>query len=102
MRQPAGRASITGLIVILAVGMLAWNVSGTWNAANVTVPIDNRSATSPILRITDSTSGRALGTVRVDPGVRTVVGPVRLDVWWRDLSVLEQAEGWRTGCAWSC
>jgi hypothetical protein len=73
--------------------MLTWNAWGRWSSGSVSVTIDNRSTTATLIRATDATSGRALGTFRADPGARIVIGPVRLDVWWRVPSVPERAAG---------
>jgi hypothetical protein len=93
MRRPVGRLSLEGFLVVLALGTLAWNAWGLWSNGSVSVTIDNRSGTTTLIRASDATSRRPLGTFRVEAGARTVIGPIRLDVWWRDISVPEKATG---------
>lgn len=97
MRRLVGRLSLTGLLVVLALGAFASSAWSRWSNGSVSATIDNRSATTTLIRATDATSGRPIGTFRVDAGARTVIGPVRLDVWWRDISVPEQAAGLADG-----
>jgi hypothetical protein len=97
MRGLARRLSLAGVLVLFVLGTLVWSALGRWSSSSVSATIDNRSSTTTLIRVTDATSGRPVGTYRADAGARLVIGPVQLDIWWRDVSVPEQAAGLDSG-----
>jgi hypothetical protein len=97
MRRLLRRVTMAGALVLflLAYATFAW--FWRWQDSAVVATIWNLSTTPHLVRAVDGTSGRVLGTVRVDPGFRTVVAHAHLDLWWRDLSAPERAAGREEG-----
>ena len=93
MRRLRGRLTAAGVLVLLVLGFLGWTVWLRWIDADVTATVANMSGTAQIVRITDATSGRVLGTMRLESGTQAVVARHRLDVWWRDQTIPEKAAG---------
>lgn len=93
VRRLASKVTAAGVLVVLVLGMASWSVWQRWDTAETSLTIANMSGTPQLVRLTDATSGRSLGTVRVEDGTRALVALHRQDIWWRDLTIPERAAG---------
>jgi hypothetical protein len=85
------------MLLLFMVALFGWNAWQRWDDATVRLYIANRTDAAALVRVTDGTSGRGLGTVRLGAATRTLVADHRLDVWSRELGVPEQAAGFERG-----
>lgn len=97
MRRLRSRITAAGMLVVLVIGFVSWGVWQKYDNARTTLYVSNVTSEAYLVRVTDGTSGRGLGTIRLDAGTRTLVADDRLDVWWRDITIPERAAGLERG-----
>ena len=91
MMLRALRISVWSALALLIAGTVAYGWLQRYNDAVVDVAISNHTDTSQVVRLTDGTSGRRLGTYRGGGRATLRMASYRLDVWYRDPTPSERA-----------
>jgi hypothetical protein len=97
MRNLAARVNPGGVVILFVVCWIGLGFVTRFVSGSVTVSIRNLTPLVQNIRIVDGTSGRTVGTLSIAGDSTVRLADQRVDVWYRDLSIQELADGRTTG-----
>lgn len=91
MKQRILNASIWSAFALLLGFLFAFGWCQRLQQGTVDVAVNNRSRLAQVVRLTDGSSGRGLGTYRIAAGATLRLDGYRLDTWYREPTPSERA-----------
>lgn len=93
MRRLLRRIHLAGVLITLAVASALFNGWQRLDEGLVAVTVRNFTTEAMLVRLSDGTTGSSLGTFEVPDTSTAMLLEHQLDLWYRDLTIDEQAAG---------
>ena len=97
MRNLATRVNPGGVLILIVVAWIGFGFGARFLTGGVPISIRNLTPVVQTVRIVDGTSGRIVSTLAIAADSSVRLDGQRVDVWYRDLSQQEIADGRTAG-----